>query len=165
MTEPTSPAASPAEARFRPAVAADVDMLLGFMRAFYAHEGLLFLEPAARAAVEGLLRQPSAGRIFLIEADGTPVGYVVLTIGYSLLYQGRDAFIDELFIAPSHRGRGLGRRTIAFLDETCRALDVGALHLEVERVNTPAQELYLRTGFEGHDRALLTKWIRRPAGV
>ena len=155
----------PADARFRPAVAADVELLLGFMREFYAHEGLLFQEPAARAAVLGLLREPSAGRIYLIEEGGSPVGYAVLTLGYSLAYQGRDAFIDELYLRPAHRGRGLGRRAVAFLTETCRALEVRALHLEVERVNAPAQQLYLRTGFEGHDRALLTKWIRRPEGA
>jgi ribosomal protein S18 acetylase RimI-like enzyme len=160
----------PAEAHFRPAVAADVERLLGFMREFYAHEGLLFQEPAARAAVLGLLREPSAGRVYLIEVGGspagrTPVGYAVLTLGYSLAYQGRDAFIDELYLDPAHRGRGLGRQTVAFLTETCRALEVRALHLEVERVNAPAQQLYLGTGFEGHDRALLTKWIRRPEGT
>jgi len=165
VTEPASPPASPAEAHFRPAVAAEVELLLAFMREFYAHEGLLFQEPAARAAVLGLLRDRSAGCIYLIEAGGSPVGYAVLTLGYSLAYQGRDAFIDELYLEPSHRGRGLGRQAIAFLTETCRALEVRALHLEVERVNVPAQQLYLRTGFEGHDRALLTKWIRRPEGA
>ncbi len=73
--------------------------------------------------------------------------------------QGRDAFIDELYLIPSHRGQGIGTQAMQFAIAACRNLEVHALHLEVERHNTAAQRLYRQAGFEGHDRYLLTRRI------
>ena len=131
------------------------------MRALYAHDHLAFHERAARSALLGLLRAPALGRAFLIESGGAAVGYVVLTLGWSLEYQGRDAFIDELYIDPACRGRGMGRRAVANVEQACRRLGVKALHLEVERSNTAAQGFCRSAGFADHDRYLFTKWITR----
>jgi len=35
------------------------------------------------------------------------------------------------------------------------------MHLEVDRGNDPALELYRRTGYQDHDRLLMTKWLNR----
>jgi ribosomal protein S18 acetylase RimI-like enzyme len=40
-------------------------------------------------------------------------------------------------------------------------MGVHAVHLEVDRGNDPAFELYRRTGYEDHDRLLMTKWLVR----
>ncbi len=142
-----------------PAEATDMEVLVVFMRAFYAHESLHFDEPAARHAMQLLLGNPFFGRLFLLEWDGEKVGYTVLTFGFSLEFHGRDAFVDELYIGENHRGRGIGKQTLDFLAEVCRAEGIAALHLEVERANTIAQEVYRKQGFKDHDRYLLTKWI------
>ena len=47
----------------------------------------------------------------------------------------------------------------SFLADVCRTEGIAALHLEVERANTIAQEVYRKQGFKDHDRYLLTKWI------
>jgi ribosomal protein S18 acetylase RimI-like enzyme len=43
------------------------------------------------------------------------------------------------------------------IDEACRELGVRALHLEVEKDNVPAAELYRKRGFEDRDRRLMTR--------
>jgi ribosomal protein S18 acetylase RimI-like enzyme len=40
-------------------------------------------------------------------------------------------------------------------------MGVSAVHLEVDRGNDPAFELYRRVGYEDHDRFLMTKWLNR----
>ena len=97
--------------------------------------------------------------MWLIKAGDEAIGYVALTLGYSLEYHGRDAFIDEIYIRESHRGKGAGARPIKFVEAACRSLEVQALHLEVERANIKARAFYHKVGFEDHDRYLLTKWI------
>lgn len=144
---------------FRLAGEADLETLLGFMRQFYAIDAYPFDEQAARRALSEFLAEPLFGRVWLIEVDAVPVGYVVLTLGYSLEFHGRDAFIDELFVAPAYRHRGIGKRAMQFVETACRALGVHALHLEVERHNTAAQQLYRQSGFEDHDRFLFSKWL------
>jgi len=145
---------------FRLAGESDADAILGFMRELYAIDGSMpYEEGRARPTLLGILRDPTLGRVWVIQDGDRPIGYVILTLGYSLEYRGRDAFIDELFILATHRRRGVGRETLRFVDRACRELNVRALHLEVERANAAAQGLYRKFGFVDHDRYLLTKWI------
>ena len=98
-----------------------------------------------------------AGRVWIIHAQSESVGYAILTFGYSLEYQGRDAFIDELYIRAPFRGRGCARQAIALVEMEARHQNVQALHLEVERENTAAQGLYRSLGYADHGRYLMTK--------
>jgi len=136
-----------------PAAAAILDL----MEQFYAEERYAFDREKARAALEPFLADAALGRAWLFRDGDAAVGYFVLTLGFSLEYGGRDAFVDEIFVSPSHRCRGLGRRALEVIDEACRELGVRALHLEVEKENLPAEELYRKGGFEDHDRRLMTK--------
>ena len=129
------------------------------MRAYYAEDGYPFVEREAREAIMRLLEDPTLGRLWVATENEAVLGYLALTLGYSLEYRGRDAFIDELYIAPTYRGQGLGARAVDLAEATCRELGVRALHLEVEREKTAAQGLYRRSGFVDHNRYLMTKWI------
>lgn len=142
---------------FKLAGVADVDVLVGFVREFYEFERLVFDEQSARTALRKILSDDSLGRAWLIQVDSSPVGYVVLTLGFSLVYGGRDAFVDEFYIRAEQRGRGVGRRTLEFVEDACRAFGVRALHLEVGRENTNAQAAYRKFGFEDHEQYLMTK--------
>jgi diamine N-acetyltransferase len=147
------------EATFEPARDADAELLLGMMREFNEHERIEFVEQDVRRALAQILSDERLGRVLVVRADGAAAGYLVLTFGFSLEFKGRDAFVDELYLRPEFRGRGLGRRALSHAEEVCRRLGIRALHLEVERANATAQQLYLRAGFRNHDRHLLTKWV------
>ena len=89
------------------------------------------------------------------------MGYVVLTLGYSLELLGRDAFIDEFYLRETYRGRGWGRQAIAFVEDAARALGVNSIHLEVTRPNFTAHQIYRKLGFEDREHHLMTKPIAR----
>ena len=153
---------SGAEVEIREAKARDLPSLLRMMRSLAEHPPAIpFDEGAVRAALDKFLGHAELGQAWLLWLGEKPAGYVILTLGYSFEFRGRDAFIDELYIEPEFRRRGLGRRALEFLEEKARASDVNALHLEVDRDNDPAMELYRRTGYEDHGRHLLTKWLRK----
>jgi GNAT superfamily N-acetyltransferase len=146
---------------FRTAGPRDVETLVPLVRDFWVIERLRFSEPGVRQALLGLLEHPELGRVVLMEEDGAALGYFVLALSYSLEYFGRDAFVDELFVCESRRGRGLGARALAHAAELCAELGVKALHLEVDHVNPRARALYERSGFEPHERALMTRLLAR----
>ena len=147
------------QATFTTARPADAERLMPLLREFYDYDHIPLDEPAARRALSQLLSDARLGRVYLIAAGEELIGYLVVTFGFSLEFKGRDAFVDELFLRAEFRGQGIGRRALAVAEETCRAEGVGALHLEVERANTGAQEVYRRAGFKDHDRYLLTRWL------
>jgi GNAT superfamily N-acetyltransferase len=152
------------EPQLREAAPADAETVLAFMRELNESQGYPFLEPAARGALLELLGSPALGRVWLVLADGFTVGYVVLTLGFSLEYGGRDAFVDELYVRRPHRGRGLGGAALAFVLGEARRLGVRAVHLEVERTNRSAERLYAALGFADNERRLLTRRLAGPAG-
>ena len=144
---------------FRLAQPADADILMQLMREYCVFDHLPFDEQTRRRTCAQFLGDESQGRLWLILSEGAPVGYLILALGFSFEYGGRDAFIDEVYICETHRGRGVGKRALEFAEEQCRALGVGALHLEVGRENINAHALYRKVGFIDHDRYLLTKRI------
>ena len=150
------------ELSIREAVLQDEADLLRMMRLLAEQEPgkILFDESAARATFRRFLSLPAFGRVWLLCEADLPVGYIVLTIGFSFEFHGHDAFIDELYIDSNFRRRGYGRRAVAFLEEKAREMGVNAIHLEVDRGNDPAFELYRRAGYEDHDRSLMTKWMK-----
>lgn len=140
----------------RAATPGDCPLLVALMSEFYAESGYPLNRRRAEAAFSELLADQGLGQVWLIQAEPGPVGYVVLTLGYSMEFGGRDAFVDDLFIRPTFRGRGLGKLALAAVRAACEERGVRALHLEVGRDNAAAQSLYRRVGFVDTDRQLLT---------
>lgn len=102
--------------------------------------------------MRGLLDNPEYGLTWLIEVDGAVAGYMVICFGYSLEFGGRDAFLDDLYLYESYRGKGIGTQAMNHMIETCRTRGINALHLEVTRDNHEAITYYQKMGFEfrGH---------------
>jgi ribosomal protein S18 acetylase RimI-like enzyme len=147
----------------REASTADEPELLRMMRLLAEQEPgkIQFDEAAARATLQEFRSLPAFGAIWMVCEASKPIGYIILTIGFSFEFHGHDAFIDELFIDAGYRRRGYGRQAVAFLEKSAREMGVHAVHLEVDRGNDPAFGLYRRVGYEDHDRFLMTKWLVR----
>ena len=150
------------ELAIREATLQDEAVLLRMMRLLAEQEPgkIKFDEIAARATFRRFLSLPAFGRVWLLSETDLPVGYIVLTMGFSFEFHGHDAFIDELYIDSNFRRRGYGKQAVAFLEEKAREMGVNVIHLEVDRGNDPAFELYRRAGYEDHDRFLMTKWLK-----
>jgi len=140
----------------------DCTVLVDLMSEFYAESGYPLNRQRAEVAFSELLADQELGQVWLIEAEPGVVGYVVLTLGYSMEYGGRDAFVDDLFIRQPFRGRGLGKAALTELRTACAERGVRALHLEVGRDNAAAQSLYRQAGFLDMDRQLLTLRLADP---
>jgi ribosomal protein S18 acetylase RimI-like enzyme len=142
--------------RFRAATEQDVDAILGMMQGFYAEDGYPFDAAESRRAVLGLIGSEQLGGLWVAVDDAGVCGYLAVTLGYSLEWRGRDAFLDELFLAERARARGLGSEALRVAEAFCRRSGVRALHLEVEPHREGAFELYRRSGFVDHARRLMT---------
>jgi ribosomal protein S18 acetylase RimI-like enzyme len=143
----------------RPALSSDLEAVLALHRDFFAEEGYPFREEESRGNLARLLEEPGLGRVLVMDEDGRVIGYLVLTFGFSLEFGGRDGLVDELYVSPGHRGRGLGTRALEAAEAACREQGIRALHLMVERSKDGAQALYRRVGFVAHPRDMMTKKI------
>jgi ribosomal protein S18 acetylase RimI-like enzyme len=145
--------------RLRLARAADSRLLLEMMADFATGEGIAPDPRRLRTALQNLLRQRNLGRVWLIVEAGEVVGYAVLTFGYDLEFTGRDAFLTELYVRKEVRGRGVGRRALAMVEQQALALKARAVHLMVRAENIRAFTLYASAGYEAPRRVMLSRIV------
>ncbi|MGW7091216.1 GNAT family N-acetyltransferase [Streptomyces sp. NPDC054874] len=76
-------------------------------------------------------------------ADGSLAGFV--SVSYAPW--NRRLTIEDIEVAPEHRGRGAGRMLMARAEEFARERGAGHVWLEVTNINAPAIHAYRRMGF------------------
>jgi ribosomal protein S18 acetylase RimI-like enzyme len=103
----------------------------------------------ARRTLETLRREPVRGLVAVLDEGGEPRGYAFLISFWSNELGGETCEIDELYVAPHLRGRGLGSTLVMSLkDGTGPWPRVPvALSLQVTPDNQRARQLYRRLGF------------------
>lgn len=134
-------------ATLRPATAGDVPLILQLIRELAEYERLA----DQVTATEQDLREALAGprtivEVVLAEVDGEAVGYALFFHNFSTFLCRRGIFLEDLFVRPAFRGRGIGRLLLKHLAQL--AVERGAQRLEwaVLDWNTPAIEFYQRMG-------------------
>ncbi len=130
-------------------------LVLPLIADYHAFEALDSSAEQREAAVRQFLDNPGFGAIWLVYCDAELAGYIALCRGFSIEFNGFDAFVDEFFLAEAFRGRGIGTQVLSAIRREARALDINALHLEVARDNEPAKRLYRRAGFEAREKYVL----------
>jgi ribosomal protein S18 acetylase RimI-like enzyme len=147
--------------RVRLAVEQDIPVLLPLMKSFNTFEHTPWEAHAKERALRTLLSDASLGRVGLLIATERPIGYFVVTWGYDLEWDGRDAFLTELFLEPLARGQGLGSQAMHHLETVAREHGARALHLMVRNDNVVARRLYENQGYVSPPRIFLSKELTR----
>lgn len=132
----------------------DQNGILTLAEAFHAEDGHP-LSDLGRRAMRQLLTERHLGFVLGIRSQGTWIGYAALCFGFSIEWGGKDAFLDDFYIAKSMRGRGLGREVLGHLPGIARTFGCAALHLEVMDGNH-AVALYKDLGFVDRASAFLS---------
>lgn len=94
-----------------------------------------------------LMRSGEYVSAYILELDGKAVGYGLMNYTFSQEAGGKVAWIEEVYVRPEYRGRGLGREFFAYVDAVI-APAVMRLRLEVEPDNVRAKKLYRKMGYK-----------------
>ncbi|GAA4065727.1 hypothetical protein GCM10022389_08050 [Flavobacterium cheonanense] len=132
-----------------------IETIITMMQDFYAIDNYPIDVEVSKKLFQEFIANEHLGKAWLIYSKDELVGYVILTFIFSFEYQGRIAFIDELYLKETARGRGIGAKTLQFIKEQIPKLSLKLLYLEVEHHNENTQKLYLANEFEIHNRKLL----------
>jgi GNAT superfamily N-acetyltransferase len=137
------------EFTLKAAVEADVPLILSFIKGLADYERLAH----EMVASEDLLRQHLFGERPMAEViigylAGEPVGFALFFHTFSTFLGRPGLYLEDLFIKPEFRGRGLGRLMLAFLAQQAQARNCGRLEWSVLDWNEPAINFYQALGAE-----------------
>jgi GNAT superfamily N-acetyltransferase len=141
----------------RPAEDADRPVLLALMRAQFREHHIDLSDAGISRAIEGVLREPSWGRILVATRAGTPVGFAALSFMWTYEHGGRAAWLDELYVEPAHRGGGIGGTLLHAAFRAAADSGAATMDLEVDAGHRRAELLYQREGFARLNRV---RWSR-----
>lgn len=129
-----------------------LEKVVALCDAFHTEEGIVQTDDGRRAALTPLLDGSPYGAIYLIGPPRAPIGYMVVCFGWSVEFGGLDAILDELYVRPGVRGRGIATESLIALPRALAEGGLRAIHLEVERENAAAKKLYARAGFTSREK-------------
>lgn len=130
----------------------DLPALSALLIAQLRDHGNEVADAALADAARGLLERPQRGRFVVAEVDGALVGFAALSYLWTLERGGRAAWLDELYVLPEQRGRGLGQRLLDAALAAAAADGATAVDLEIEAGHERVESLYRRNGFHPEAR-------------
>lgn len=131
----------------RPAAPGDAGLILAFIRALADYENLLGEVEATEADLARDLFGPDP-KVFcdIAEWDGEPAGFALWFHTYST-FQGRHGiWLEDLYVDPALRGKGIGKALLAHLARRCLEGDLGRLEWWVLDWNDPSIRFYEAQG-------------------
>ncbi len=149
----------PASIDIQPASLRDEAEIVPLMVAFNAAEHIVFRPETMLPALRELLQRPDVGLVLLARdaASQACLGYALIAYGYDIEFSGPDAFVNELFVAPNARSRGVGCALLDAVVAELRGRGARAVHLMVRPENERARALYERFGFQVVPRLVMSK--------
>src|SRR5437762_11737432 len=125
----------------------EAGLVLSLVRELAEYEKLLHEVEATVADIDAALFG-SHPRLFceIAEWDGEPVGFAVWFINFSTFSGRFGIYLDDLFVRPAHRGRGIGKALLANLARLAVERGCGRLEWAVLDWNAPAIGFYRALG-------------------
>lgn len=133
----------------RPATAADVGLILGFIRGLADYEKLTHEVEATEEKLRATLF-PATGRgaaeCVLAFQDTTPAGFALFFTNYSTFLAKPGLYLEDLFVQPELRGKGIGKALLLHVAKLANARGCGRMEWTVLDWNAPAIAFYESLG-------------------
>jgi GNAT superfamily N-acetyltransferase len=138
----------------RPARPGEAALVLSFVRELAAYEKLTHEVDATEAMLDAALFGANP-RVFcdIAEWDGEAVGFAVWFLNFSTFSGRSGIYLEDLFVRPAYRGKGIGKALMAHLAKRCVAEGWARLQWSVLDWNTPSIDFYKSLG-----GVLLDEW-------
>jgi GNAT superfamily N-acetyltransferase len=145
---------------FRSCGPKDHAALLKLVLAYNRFEKIPARRQSLSQGLDVLLRNPSQGKMWLMECHKKPVGYALLTYNFELEYGGAEGVLRDLFVEKRYRNQGIGSLALYEIEDFCRERGMRAFQLQLPRHNKSAEIFYRKAGFRELPRRVMMLRVR-----
>lgn len=133
---------------FRPAGREDVPLILRFIRDLAAYERMSDQVVADEATLEEWLFDRNKAEVLFAVLEGTEVGFALFFHNFSTFLGRAGLYLEDLFVLPEYRGRGVGRAILRRLAALAVERGCGRLEWWCLDWNAPSIAFYRSLGAE-----------------
>ena len=138
--------------RIEPGTEKDVPLILQMIKGLAEYEKLQDQVIATEADLrESLFGAPPAAEVVIGYARDQPAGFALFFHSFSTFLGQRGLYLEDLFVVPEWRGRGLGRQLLAHLASIAVAGNCGRMEWSVLDWNEQALRVYRGLGARAMD--------------
>jgi GNAT superfamily N-acetyltransferase len=124
----------------------DVPLILRFIRGLAEYENLLDMVEAAEADLRVFLFREKKAEVIICEYDGKAAGFALFFHNFSTFLGKPGIYIEDLFVEPEFRGKGLGKALLGFIAKTAAERKCGRLEWACLNWNEPSIAFYKSQG-------------------
>lgn len=125
---------------------ADAPLILEFIRGIAEYEKLSHAVVATEESLRESLFRQRAAEVLIAELDSEPVAFAVFFHNFSTFVGRRGLYLEDLFVKPEYRGRGVGRALLKHLARIAVERGCGRMEWIVLDWNAPAIKFYEQIG-------------------
>ena len=149
------------EITIEPVAAQELGPLLALFERQHREHHIIRSQEELHAVLVALRRQPDEGFVLSANCQGSPVGVAYAARILSLEHGGWSGWLEEFYVLPDWRGKGVGSRLLAAVLAVATERGWAALDLEVDIGHRRAIPLYQRYRFEAVNRTRLVRRLAR----
>jgi len=124
----------------------DIATILEFIRGLAEYEHLLDTVEIKEEDLKVYIFEKKLIEVVIGEFDGTPAGFALFFHNFSTFVGKPGIFIEDIFVKPQFRGRGLGKVLFGFLAKIAAERNCGRLEWSCLDWNKPSIEFYKKQG-------------------
>ena len=136
---------------FRDAEPRDTGLILSFIRALADYEKLSSQMQATEELLREWIFEKQKAEVFFALADGKEVGFALYFHNFSTFLGRAGVYLEDLFVLPEYRGRGIGKAILKRLARITRERGCGRLEWACLDWNRPSIDFYLSLGAQPMD--------------
>jgi GNAT superfamily N-acetyltransferase len=129
----------------------DIALILEFIRGLAEYEHLLDMVEVKEADIKEYVFEKKLIEVVIGEYDGTPAGFALFFHNFSTFLGKPGIFIEDIFVKPEMRGRGLGKVLFSFLAKIAVERNCGRLEWSCLNWNKPSIDFYKSQGAQAMD--------------
>jgi len=133
--------------RIKPATESDIPLIFSFIKGLARYEELAHeVVNTEEKLQESLFGSRASAEVVIAYSATAPVGFAVFFHNYSTFLGRSGLYLEDLFVLPEWRGRGLGRALLGYVARIAVTRDCGRLEWSVLDRNEPAIRFYRALG-------------------
>jgi len=135
----------------RPAQKKDTALIINFIRDLAEYEHLSHMVEVNEADLQKYIFKEKKVEVIIAEYDNKPAGFALYFCNFSTFLGKPGIYIEDLFVKPEFRGKGLGKHLLSCLAQLVKERNYGRLEWACLDWNTPSIKFYKSRGAQPMD--------------